>query len=258
MNAGGRDRAGNDTAGNHTAGNHTAGARDSRPGMRFRRALEDSPDPIIMEVKRRSASGRDLLGDRSVRDTVEDYHRAGAPCISVVTGKWFGGTAELLQEVRAHTDLPLLQKDFFTRRAELEAAERAGASAVLLTATLLDRESLNTLIDHTLEIGLLPFVEVLSEAEISSVSRPEACVIAVNNRNIREREAGPGGIRRSLELAPAVLASGTPLPVSASGIASRAHAHTLREAGYRGLLVGTSLLTDPAAWAHPTPRGEAS
>lgn len=53
-----------------------------------------------------------------------------------------------------------------------------------------------------------------------------------------------------LRLLPAVRASGTPLPVSASGITSPGQAGDLLAAGYRGLLVGTALLLgeSPRQW----------
>ncbi|MBI9115258.1 hypothetical protein [Sanguibacter suaedae] len=215
--------------------------------------------PLVMEVKRRSADGTDLMGGRSATDLVRAYEEAGAPCVSVVSGRWFGGDASLVQEVVRSTERPVLQKDFFTRRDQLLAARAAGVSAVLLTAQLLDRGTLAVLVAHALDLGLTPFVEVVSEAEAAAVPCPELCVVAVNNKDIRDQERGAAGVARSERMIGHVLGTGTPLPMSASGIESRDSAAGLLALGYRGLLVGTALLTagslDPvevASWASAT------
>lgn len=208
----------------------------------FIRSLRAARHPLIMEIKRHDGDGDDLLGGRSVAEVLAEYEAADAPCVSVVTGRWFGGTEAMLREVAERTDLPVLQKDFITRRAQVARAKTLGASAVLLTATLLPRSSMGTLVEACLSTGLTPFVEVTSEAEIEAVPHAGECVIAVNNKDIRTRERDSGDVGRSLRLLPALLGSGTPCPVSASGIGDPAVAARLLDAGYAGLLMGTALL----------------
>lgn len=208
----------------------------------FTDALLDTGTPVIMEIKLRNAHGASLVGDRSLAEIVTDYEAAGAPCLSVVTGRWFGGTQDLLREVTRLTNLPVLQKDFITKESQLLDARELGASAVLLTAQLLPRSVLRHLIESCLRLGLVPFVEVVSEAEVDAVVRGVDCVVAVNNKDIRHRERGPTDISRSTLLLPAVLRSGTRCPVSASGIDHPETAARLVNAGFAGLLVGTGLL----------------
>src|SRR5690606_27991015 len=209
---------------------------------RFIESLLAADRPLIMEIKRSDAHGGDLLAGRSIDEAVARYEAAGAPCISVVTGRWFGGDPSMLPQVAALTDRPLLQKDFITRRAQLHAAKRDGASAVLLTAALLPRSSMHGLVVACLSLGLTPFVEGTREEEIDAVPHADRCAIGVNNKDIRERERGPGDIERSVRLLPALMRSGTRCPVSASGIDDPATAARLLGLGFRGLLIGTSLL----------------
>ncbi|MFF1421302.1 indole-3-glycerol-phosphate synthase [Streptomyces sp. NPDC058280] len=216
---------------------------------RFLEALLAAERPLVMEVKRRDAHGYDLLGGRTPAAIVESYETAGAPCISVVTGRWFGGTTALLRDVAALTDLPLLQKDFITRRDQLGTAKELGASAVLLTAALLPRSSMRTLITACLSTGLTPFVEVTEEAELDGLPHADECVVAVNNKDIKTKEKDRGDIDRSLALLPALRASGTRCPVSASAIDGPLAAAKLLDAGFAGLLVGTSLLRTESASA---------
>ncbi|MFJ6619894.1 indole-3-glycerol-phosphate synthase [Kitasatospora sp. NPDC091335] len=222
----------------------------NRTEFSFLEALLASPTPVVMEVKRRDAHGYDLLGGRTPAEIVGAYETAGAPCVSVVTGHWFGGSPALLRDVAALTGLPLLQKDFITRKDQIRTAKDLGASAVLLTAALLPGSSMRTLVTECLRTGLTPFVEITKESELEPVHHPAECVIAVNNKDIKTRERGAGDPGRSLELLPAVRATGTACPVSASGIDDPATAAGLLDAGFGGLLVGTSLLRSgsPAAW----------
>jgi indole-3-glycerol phosphate synthase len=197
-----------------------------------------------MEVKRRAADGHDLMGTRSIASTVAAYEEAGAPCISVVTGSWFGGDTSMLDEVASLTSLPILQKDFVTRRSQLAEARERGAAAVLLTVSILPSTVVANLIDAAIELGLTPFVEISSAAEVRQVHRARECIVAVNNKEIRDRERGDGRLERSSALLPAIRATGCSCAVSASGIAGPAVAAALLDQGFGGLLVGTAVLRD--------------
>ncbi|TDC43481.1 indole-3-glycerol-phosphate synthase [Micromonospora sp. KC213] len=205
-------------------------------------ALTGAGRPVVMELKPRSAGGEDLFRGRTPAEIVARYEAAGAPCLSVVTGRWFGGDASLLAKVARSTDLPILQKDFITNAGQLQVAKDLGASAVLLTATLLPRVALERLTERALALNLTPFIEVAGDDEVEALPRCEGCVVAVNNKDIRLRERGDADMDRSRKLLPAVLGTGTSCPVSASGIDDPWVAADLLSAGYAGLLVGTHLL----------------
>lgn len=209
---------------------------------RFLSALLTAPCPIIMEVKRCDGTGVELFGGRDLAEIVAGYERAGAACLSVVTGRWFGGTVDMLREVTSLTRLPVLQKDFITGQADLDRSARLGASAVLLTAGLLRTSTLSGLIDGALRRGLTPFVEVTTSTEVESVPQAAECVIAVNNKDIATHERHAGDLGRSLALLPVVAATGTRCPVSASGISGPTVAARLILEGFGGLLIGTQLL----------------
>jgi indole-3-glycerol phosphate synthase len=209
---------------------------------RFIDALLAARLPVIMEVKRKDGNGVALMGERTIPEIVGEYVAAGAPCISVVTGRWFGGDDEMLREAAGLTDLPLLQKDFITREVQIAAAKELGASAILLTAQLLPKSALPKLIELTLGAGLTPFVEVIDESELGRVIHAEDCVIAVNNKDIRNQERDAGDIDVSRVMLEAVLASGTLCPVSASAITDPRVGAELISAGFKGLLIGTGLL----------------
>lgn len=212
----------------------------------FISALLSAERPLITEVKARDAHGGDLLRGRAPGDLAAAYEGAGAPCVSVVTGRWFGGSATMLREVTARVGVPVLLKDFVTRRDQIAVAAEAGASAVLLTAALLPRESLHGLARECQARGLTPFVEITRAEETVGLPDPHRCVIAVNNKDIAAGERDAGDLDRSRALLPAVRAAGTLCPVSASAVSSPAVAAGLLAEGYGALLVGTALLRAPS------------
>ncbi|MFF0729556.1 indole-3-glycerol-phosphate synthase [Streptomyces sp. NPDC004134] len=218
--------------------------------QRFGDALAVAELPVIMEIKQSRAGGEDLLQGRTPGDLVRRYEELGAPALSVVTGSWLGGTARLLDEVAAATSLPVLVKDFFTKEKQIRQAAEAGAAAVLLTATILPHRLMAVLIDACLAHAVTPFVEITSGAELSALTRAEACVVAVNNTDIRTREADEPDLGRSHDLLPRVRAAGAGLAVSTGGIATPEEAAGLLAAGFRGLTIGTGLLRaeDLDAW----------
>jgi len=208
----------------------------------FRNALLGADVPVIAEIKCRDGDGRELLGARSLSAIVSDYESAGAPCLSVVTGRWFGGNDELLRDVARLTDLPILKKDFIASERQIVEAKGLGASAVLLTACILSASALARLIRAALRHGMTPFVEASSEDELAAVVDARECVVAINNKDIRRRERDSAGLERSLALIGPLLQTGTRCPVSASAIASPTDVARLLAAGYEGALVGTALL----------------
>ncbi|WP_299437792.1 hypothetical protein [uncultured Rhodospira sp.] len=208
----------------------------------FIETLLSSSSRVIAEIKARTSDGTDLLRGRSVQDLVLAYQSAGAACLSVVTGAWFGGTEDLLDEAVRDARVPVLKKDFITRADQIRSAADRGAAAVLLTAKLLPGRALPKLVEAALEAGVTPFVEVSTEAEIERLTLGPNGIIAVNNKDIEQRERGAATLERSLALLSLLRRTGTCCPVSASGLDTPDDAARMLEAGYEGLLVGTGLL----------------
>ncbi len=206
--------------------------------------------PVIAEVKLASATQGPLMDPARVPELVAAYERGQAVAISVVTGAWFGGHIDLLRRVRALTALPLLRKDFIVTERDLQVSCEAGANAVLLTRRLLRADALSRLAERAVALGLTPFVELADRQELQSTPLPPSCVLALTNRDIRQREADGGDLRHSLALAPEVLNVPAAAHVSASGIGHPAEVTRLTAAGFDGCLVGTALMQspDPAAW----------
>jgi len=120
---------------------------------------------VIPDIKARSPQAGDLLQGRDPVIIAEALAAVGAPVLSVVIEpRYFGGSPELLQRIAQATSLPILCKDFINKREQLQAIVELGASAVLLIASMLEKEQLYKLVEDAMLLGLEPLVETHNEA----------------------------------------------------------------------------------------------
>lgn len=203
----------------------------------------DNSIAVIAEIKPSTPKGGDLLRGRDPATIARAYQNAGAACLSVVTGKWFGGTPELLEQVASVASLPILRKDLVVNSEQIRQSIALGASAVLLTRKLLAHSQLHRLVDLCIQNRVTPFVEVHEERELDGMELCKEMVLALTNRDISVKETDTDSGLRSLELVEKCRGAGA--LVSASGIDSHSDACRLVTAGFDGLLVGSSLLKAP-------------
>lgn len=194
---------------------------------------------IIAEIKRASPSKGLIRDDVSPAGIAAQYETGGAAAISVLTEEdRFRGSLDDLREVRRATGLPLLRKDFIFDEFQLYEAAAAGADALLLIVAALEEEELARLRHLTEEVlGMDALVEVHTHDELSKAERSGATLIGVNNRNLRTFEVS---LDTSVELArasPPALSL-----VSESGLQSGADLKRLRALGYKGFLIGETLM----------------
>ena len=208
----------------------------------FHDRLAAAHAPLIAEIKPHSPKLGPLLGGHQVADVAQDYAEAGAPCLSVTTGAWHGGNTGMINDM-AQTGLPVLRKDFITSERHLTESLDAGASAVLLTCTLLRRADVVRLAEAALKHRLTPFVEAASAKELDGLSLPSGAILAINNRDIRGKEIDDGGVEQSEALFDMARAQHAGLLVSASGLTTPDAVTRAIAAGFDGVLVGTALLS---------------
>jgi indole-3-glycerol phosphate synthase len=166
------------------------------------------------------------------------YADAGAAAISILTEpQYFSGDPSYLSAARvARPDAVLLMKDFLIDPYQLELARACGADAVLLIAALLGPR-LHEMLFAARARGLSTLVEVHDEAEAEAALKFTADVIGVNSRDLRTLKTDLGVARR---LAP--LATQAAAAVAESGLKTRDDIDGLHALGYKGFLVGTTLM----------------
>jgi indole-3-glycerol phosphate synthase len=222
--------------------------RESAVRHRLRESLEmDSPVlKIIAEFKRMSPSHGMIRSNLSPIDAACCFERGGACAISVLTEEEsFGGSIDDLIAVRGSTRLPILRKDFIIDPAQIYEAAIAGADAVLLIAAICDDaalEKMRTIAEE--ELGLDALIEVHTVDELHRAMATGAKLIGVNNRDLRTFEVS----MRTSECLVAEAPRDT-LMISESGLQSTEQLRHLHALGFRGFLIGETLMkaSDPAS-----------
>jgi indole-3-glycerol phosphate synthase len=223
-----------------------------RPVCSFSEALRTSSNGIIAEFKRRSPSRGwfvppDATAAKPPEDTtavVAGYARSGAAAVSVLTDRdYFGGSLDDLTAARSVTGLPLLRKDFIVDPYQLCQARIAGADAVLLIAAAMTPDTCAELAAFAHSLHLEVLLEIHDESELAHIGPDVAPVVDVAGVNNRNLSTFATDVAVSFRLAP--LLPGQIVRISESGISSPDTLRSLRQAGYRGFLMGENFMKRP-------------
>lgn len=209
--------------------------------LSMKAAIMASPTGIIAEFKRRSPSKGWIHRNAEPEKVAHVYRQAGASALSVLTDEpFFGGALKDLHNVRKTvSDLPVLRKDFIISRYQLLQAKLAGADAVLLIAAVLTPEECLRLAQEAHRIHLEVLLELHREEELPALNE-FVDMAGVNNRNLGTFQTDVENSFRMAEKLPKDL-----IRVSESGISSPETVLRLREAGYRGFLIGETFMKTP-------------
>ncbi len=196
---------------------------------------------LIAEVKKASPSAGVICADFDPVRIAREYEDGGASCLSVLTDeKFFQGSLEYLQRIRAVVKLPLLRKDFIIDSRQILESIEWGADAILLIVAILTDAQLRELHDRAVSSGLAVLVEVHDEAELERALRLKPRLIGVNNRDLKTFEVDLATTERLAEKLRG--AENNSLLVAESGIRNRADVERLRKCGTGAILVGESLM----------------
>ena len=201
---------------------------------------------VIAEVKKASPSKGVIREDFDPQKIVSIYERSGASCISVLTDKkFFQGGFEILKDVRAHTDLPLLCKDFIISPYQVYRARLFGADAILLIAAILNDSDLIYLKKIADQLNLDVLVEVHNHEEMDRVlSLNSFKLVGINNRDLKTFQTD---LKVSFDLMNKYSDYTTDKKVifiSESGIKNPADLNNLKSHGIRGVLIGESFMKE--------------
>ncbi len=218
-------------------------ARRARAAARphaLRKALVDAERiNIIAEFKRRSPSKGIIRSDADPREIAAQYESGGAVAVSVLTEEdYFEGSLDDLRVVRQEISLAILRKDFIFDEYQVYESAAAGADALLLIVASLSDDELRHLRSITEDdLGMDALIEVHNAEEMRRAIDCRATLIGVNNRNLATFEVS---LETSIELA--ALAPADSMLITESGIETVADIERLRAAGYRGFLIGETLM----------------
>ncbi len=200
---------------------------------------------VIAEIKKGSPSRGILRPNLDVEQLARTYALGGASAISVITeSDHFFGSLGALTIAKSAVSLPVLRKDFILAPYQVIETRAARADSFLLIVALLDGRTLGSLMKEGRKWGMEPLVEVRNVDDVEKAIKAGARVIGVNNRNLDTLHVDMDVSLQLIKHIPSECVA-----ISESGIETRDQILRLAEAGFRGFLIGESLVTsaDPAA-----------
>jgi indole-3-glycerol phosphate synthase len=132
--------------------------------------------------------------------------------------------------------LPILRKDFIVDEYQIYEAKSIGADVILLIAAALTKEEVHQFAVLAKQLGLEVLLEIHNKEELLH-DCAFVDMIGVNNRNLSSFEVD---INLSIELFP-YLPKHKPA-IAESGLTSTKEVNTLKAIGYKGFLIGESLM----------------
>ena len=210
------------------------------PKPSMRQALLNSDTGIIAEFKRRSPS-KGWIKEEGRADVIPlSYQQNGAAALSILTDKhYFGGHDDFIRTARrSGVTIPVLYKNFVISELQLYEALLCGASAVLLIAACLSKQECARLQEKAHVLGLEVLLEMHSKEELEYADLdPDMC--GINNRNLGSFVTDVENSYRLAELLPK-----DTVKVSESGISRPETIRELRQAGFRGFLIGETFMRE--------------
>ena len=221
----------------HEAMSQAAAPLDAHSG------LKGDVMKVIAEVKRSSPSKGSLSAIADPAALAEQYQRAGASVISVLTEeRRFKGSLADLTAVRSRVSIPILRKDFMVDEYQLFEARAHGADMVLLIVAALAKSQLRDFYDLATELGMAALIEVHTADELERALEMTPRIVGVNSRNLKTLEVNPAAFADLIPRIPNEV-----IRVAESGISRRADVEFAQSHGADAILVGEALVTSPDA-----------
>jgi indole-3-glycerol phosphate synthase len=204
----------------------------------LKKILEAETVALIAEVKFASPTNSSLGSTTELLERVKAYEQAGAEAISIITEPhFFKGDTEFIKQVKQEVSLPLLQKDFIIDEYQIYEAKNIGSDALLLIARLLDQEKLKSFVRICHNLNIEPVVEINNEEDLEKAVETSTKIIAVNARDLETFHVDISIACRLMKKIPNNF-----IKLGFSGISSAVDVKQYKDAGARGVLIGTSLM----------------
>lgn len=209
----------------------------SYTSLSLKEVLLRSSHGIIAEFKRRSPSKSWINQSADASIIPLQYEQNGAAALSILTDEnYFGGTITDLQQAISMTSIPVLRKEFIVDEYQIYETKMYGAHAILLIAAALTAKQCKSFTKIAMDMGLDVLLELHDETETDHIS-PLNNMIGVNNRNLGSFVTD---VKKSLQMID--LLPTEALLISESGISDPQTVYELRQAGYKGFLIGENFM----------------
>jgi len=193
-------------------------------------SLLDKDFFVMAEVKRGSPSQGIIREEFNPVELALGYEKGGASAVSVITEKnFFFGKKHFLFDIKNHTRLPVLRKDFLVHPFQVYESFNLGADLILLITACLTDAALKELYDISISLGMQVLVEVHNKDELKRALKINPAIIGINNRDLKTFQID---VNTSFRLKPKI-PRGIHV-ISESGIKSHQDIIELKNKGFSG------------------------
>ena len=204
----------------------------------LKESIKKSKSGIICEFKRKSPSNEKINYKSNISEVINGYEKAGAVGVSILTNKkYFDGSLSDINEVKNSIDIPILRKEFIISEYQIVESKSIGADAILLIASILDKEEIKNYSSLAKSLGLEVLLEIHSIDEFNKISNTDFDIIGVNNRNLDTLDID---IENSIEMFEDIPSEF--IKISESGISKVDSIIKLIKVGYDGFLIGENFM----------------
>jgi len=215
--------------------------QDLHETLNFKQAIKKTTKiNLIAEIKKASPSKGIIRKDFNPEKIAKIYQQNGTSAISILTDeKFFQGSIEYLKSIRKVVNIPILRKEFIIDEYQIYESRIAGADAILLIVSILDKYQLQDFKELCSELNLSILLEVYNKKELDIALEFDFPIIGINNRNLQTFEVD---INNTIELIKFIPRD--KIKVSESGISNYEQVKLLDENNIDAILVGETLMRE--------------
>ena len=204
----------------------------------YKKLEKDQGFHFICEIKKASPSKGIIQADFDPLRQARAYTEGGASAISVLTDqRFFQGKLDDLLKVKTNIALPVLRKDFIIDEYQIYQAKAYGADLILLIARILNQSDIKQFFQLARQLKMEILLELSDKSELDKIPKDNPIIIGINNRDLSDFSVN---IQKSLGMKEYIPPH---LPViSESGIKGATDCRILQDHGFRGALIGESLM----------------
>ena len=148
--------------------------------------IDSNKISLIAEIKKASPSAGVIIDNYNPINIAKIYDANRATCLSILTEQdFFLGNLIHVSKVKEKISLPVLCKDFFIDKFQVQLAKSYGADAILIILAGISDKLANELYEEALKLDMSVIVEVHTVDEAKKALNFKEALIGINNRNLK-------------------------------------------------------------------------
>ena len=202
--------------------------------------IQNNKISLIAEIKKASPSAGLIIKNYDPLKIAKIYHNNKATCLSILTEEdFFLGNLTHISKVKEKINLPILCKDFFVDKFQVQLAKSYGADAILIIIAGVSDKLADELYEEALKLNMTIIVEVHTVVEAKKALKFKEALIGINNRNLKTLKTD---INTTYDIHNILINHSGPL-ISESGIKTKDELLKLKDkTKIKTFLIGESLL----------------